>query len=286
MDFVTPPSAEKLGQIRLSAKFLLPAEEKPENLPPPSPPLPPVVAELPLPPVEELKPAVNLGDLTTPPTLQSYGELASEGPERLTELAMALEAHGEFSRALLAWERVVDLTKPNETQAAAAVSSIKRLRPTLPDWNGQPDAAISIVLSAGTGKKLAKTLSPILECVARDLEAASSGILKVKATVTTGRTSTLKGPVPVALSLVGAGKKPSATGTLSFTADSPDGLRAEILKTVFQLIRGQLSRTTAYTPPAALGEKEDPQSALNFRVTRLCWSEFAAGLNLPAQKKP
>ena len=286
MDFVTPPSAEKLGQIRLSAKFLLPAEEKPENLPPPSPPLPPVVAELPLPPVEEPKPAVNLGDLTTPPTLQSYGELASEGPERLTELAMALEAHGEFSRALLAWERVVDLTKPNETQAAAAVSSIKRLRPTLPDWNGQPDAAISIVLSAGTGKKLAKTLSPILEGVARDLEAASSGILKVKATVTTGRTNTVKGPVPVALSLAGTGKKPSATGTLSFTADSPDGLRAEILKTVFQLIRGQLSRTTAYTPPAALGEKEDPQSALNFRVTRLCWSEFAAGLNLPAQKKP
>lgn len=283
MDFVTPPSAEKLGQIRLSAKFLLPAEEKPENLPPPPPP---VVAELPLPPVEEPKPAVNLGDLTTPPTLQSYGELASEGPERLTELAMALEAHGEFSRALLAWERVIDLTKPNETQAAAAISSIKRLRPTLPDWNGQPEAAISIVLSAGTGKKLAKTLSPILEGVARDLEAASSGILKVKATVTTGRINTLKGPAPVALSLAGAGKKPSATGTLSFTADSPDGLRAEILKTVFQLIRGQLSRTTAYTPPAALGEKEDPQSALNFRVTRLCWGEFAAGLNLPAQKKP
>ncbi len=286
MDFVTPPSAEKLGQIRLSAKFSLPAEEKSENLPPPPLPPPPVVDELPLPPVEELKPAVNLGDLTTSPTLQSYGELASEGPERLTELAMALEAHGEFSRALLAWERVVDLTKPNETQAAAAISSIKRLRPTLPDWNGKPEAAISIVLSAGTGRKLAKTLSPILEGVARDLEAASSGILKVKATVTTGRTNTLKGPAPVALSLAGAGKKQSATGTLSFTADSPDGLRAEILKTVFQLIRGQLSRTTAYTPPAALSEKEDPQSALNFRVTRLCWSEFAAGLNLPAQKKP
>ena len=284
MDFVTPPSAETLEQARLSARLSPPARDESEKLPPPQPP--PAVVELPPPPAEEPKPVVDVGDLTTPPTLQSYGELAPEGPMHVMEVAEALEARGEFLRALLAWERVMDLTKPNEIQAAAALSSIKRLRPTLPDWNGKPEAAISIVLNAGTGKKQAKTLSPILEGVARDLEAASSGILKVKASVTAGRTNTLKGPAPVALCLTGAGKKPSTTETLSFTADAPDAMRAEILKTVFQLIRSHLSRTTAYTPPAALGEKEDPQSALNFRITRLCWSEFAAGLNLQQKKKP
>ena len=239
-----------------------------------------------MPSVEEPKPVVNVGDLTTQPTLQSYGELAPEGPQRLTEVAVELETRGEFLRALLAWERVIDLTKPSETQAAAAISSIKRLRPTLPDWNSSPEATISIVLNAGTGKKLAKTLTPVLENIARDLEAASSGILKVKATVTAGRSNTLKGPAPVALWLTGAGKNPSATETLSFTADAQDALRMEILRTVFLLIQNQLSRTTAYTPPASLSDGEDPQSALNFRVTRLCWSEFAAGLNLPPKKKP
>ena len=284
MDFVTPPSAEKLEQVRHWAKLSLPAEEQVEN--PSSPPPPPAVVEPPMPSVEEPKPVVNVGDLTTQPTLQSYGELAPEGPQRLTEVAVELETRGEFLRALLAWERVIDLTKPSETQAAAAISSIKRLRPTLPDWNSSPEATISIVLNAGTGKKLAKTLTPVLENIARDLEAASSGILKVKATVTAGRSNTLKGPAPVALWLTGAGKNPSATETLSFTADAQDALRMEILRTVFLLIQNQLSRTTAYTPPASLSDGEDPQSALNFRVTRLCWSEFAAGLNLPPKKKP
>lgn len=283
IDFVTPPSAEKMEQVRRWAKSSLPVDNEAENLPAPQPS--PVIAELPAPSVEEPTPQVNVGDLTIPATLQSYGEFAPEGAEQLAEVAEALEKQGEFLRALLAWERVIDLTKPTENQAATAISAIKRLRPTLPDWNSKPEAAITIVLHTGTGKKMAKTLAPIVENIARDLEAASSGILKVSVTVTAGKSNTLKGPAPVALWLTGAGKSSSATETLSFTLDSQDVLRTEILKTVFLLIQSQLSRTTAYTPPAALSEKEDPQSALNFRVTRLCWSEFAAGLNLPPKKK-
>lgn len=282
MDFVTPPSASRLEQVRLQVESLMPPEEKAENQPPPPPP----VQEPPPPPVEPPKPVVDVGDLTTPLTLQSYGEISTQGSDHLIEVAKALEERGEFPRALLAWERVVDLGKADETQAATAIASIKRLRPTLPDWNAKPEAKITIILNAGTGKKLAKTLTPILEGVAHDLEAASSGILKVKSTVTAGKTNTpSKSGTPVALSLSGSVKKPSSTETLSFTADSPDSLRAEILKTTFLLIRSQLTRSTAYTPPAALAEKEDPQSALNFRITRLCWSEFATGLNLPPKKQ-
>ena len=84
---------------------------------------------------------------------------------------------GEFQRALLAWERVIDLTKPDETQAAAAISAIKRLRPTLPNWNTSPESAIAIELHAGTGKTMAKTLTPVLESVARDVEAAVRALL-------------------------------------------------------------------------------------------------------------
>lgn len=284
MNFMTPPSAAELVIIRQKIESSLPQADQPENAisaPPAAPP-----PEPPPPPVEPPKPKIDLGDITTPPVLHNYGEITPLGSTHLIELAAALEEKGEFQRALLAWERVIDLTKPDATQAATAISAIKRLRPTLPDWNTKPEAAIAIELHAGTGKTMAKTLTPILEGIARDLEAAAAGIVKVKATVTAGKNTTTKGPVPVALWLSGPGKKPATTEVLSFTLESPDTLRQEAMKTVFLLVRSHLSRATAYTPPAALAAGEDPQSALNFRITRLCWSEFASALNPPQKKTP
>ncbi|GAA5124875.1 hypothetical protein JIN84_13290 [Luteolibacter yonseiensis] len=283
MDFMTPPSAAKLEEVRLRVEAELPPEEIAAVVPP-------VVVkepEPPPPPPEPPKPEIDLGDLATPPILQQYGERVPQGTEHLIELANALEEKGDFPRALLAWERVIDLARPDAAQAAGAISSIRRLRPTLPEWNTTPEAMIPIILYASTGKTNVKTLTPVLTGIAHDLEAASSGIVKVKAVVNAGKTSKSgKGPAPVALWLAGSVKKPSSTEVLSFTAKSPETLRAEILKTAFLLIQSQLVRTTAYTPIAALAEGEDPQSALNFRVTRLCWSEFAAGLNLPPKKQP
>lgn len=281
MDFLTPPSEARLAEVRAQVEASLPRKNPREDAISPLPAAPP-----PPPPVEEPKPEIELGDLTTPPTLQHYGELSPEGAAPMIALAAALEQEGHFQRALLAWERVIDLTKPDEAQAATAISSIKRLRPTLPDWNDSPEASIQVTLHAGTGKSQAKTLTPILEGVARDLEAASSGLLKVKPLVTVGKSKTTpKGPLPVALWLTGPDpKKSTSTEVLSFTMESPDTLRQEVLKTVFLLVRSHLSQATAYTPPAALAENEDPQSALNFRITRLCWSEFAAALNQPPKK--
>jgi len=279
LDFMTPPSEAALEQIRTKIESSLPRQHEidaaispPLAEPPPPPP----------PPAEPPKPPIDLGDLSTPPTLHDYGNLSTKGADYLIELATALEKNGEFQRGLLAWERVLDLTKPNETQAAMAISSIHRLRPTLPDWNTKPEAAIQITLHAGTGKKLAKTLTPILDEVARTLEISSSGIIKVKAKVTAGKTNTAANEAtPVALWFAGPDKKSPSTEVLSFTVNSPDAIRAEIYKTVFLVIRGHLSRTTAYRPPGAPRDGDDPQQALDSRVTRLAWSAFATNLNPP-----
>ena len=65
--------------------------------------------------------------------------------------------------------------------------------------------------------------TPVLEAVARDLEKASSGIVKVKPVVTVGKTnSSGKSPAPVALWLAGPDKKPVTTEVVSFTVDSPE----------------------------------------------------------------
>ena len=280
MDFVTPPSAAGLEAVRIRVKSTLPREEHTDDAI-----SVPAVAKEPAPPPVVEEPEIELGDLTTPPTLQSYSERSPQGPSHLIELATGLEEKGEFQRALLAWERILDLATPDASQAAIAISAIKRLRPTLPPWNSKAEAGILITLHAGTGKKQAAKLAPILEGVARDLEAASSGIVKVTATVTAGKTSTsAKGPTPVALWLTGPDKKSTATETLSFTVASPETLRQDIQKTVFQLISSHLSRTARFTPPAPLDEGEDPLVALQFRVTRLCWNDFATTLNLPLLK--
>lgn len=285
MDFLTPPSQAKLEEIRIKVESSLPRADQVDD----AISVPVIVKEPepPPPPPEEPKLAVDLGDLNASPILQLYGDRSPQGSAHLIELAVALEEASEPRRALLAWERVLDLTKPDEAQAATAISSIKRLRPTLPDWNSKPETTIAITLHANTGKKLAKALTPVLEAAARDLEKASSGIIKVKPVVTVGKTnSSGKSPAPVALWLAGPDKKTSTTEVVTFKVDSPDQLRHEVLKTVFLLIQSHLGRATAYTPPTALVDAEDPLIALNFRVTRLCWSEFAAAMNQPQKKPP
>jgi hypothetical protein len=279
-DFLTPPSAEKLQEVRARVESSFPQTGRVEAVTPePAKP-----TDSPEPVVESApEPTIDLGDLSLPPTLTLYGDRSPQGAAALIALAAALEEKGQFQRALLAWERVLDLSKPSETETNTAISSIKRLRPTLPDWNTDPAKKIPVVLHAGTGKKMAGTLTPVLEQVAREVEKASAGLVKVTTSVTAGK-SNAKGASPVALWLSGPAKSTVSTEVLSFTVDSPDALHREVLTTIFQLVRGFLSQTTSYTPPAALAEKENPEDALNHRITRLCWNEFAASLNLPPKK--
>jgi len=283
-DFLTPPSEAQLAVIRGQVEVRLSQQDSvPEPEPPPAPePIPaePVA-------VEEPKKEIDLGDLSAAPELTLYAERSPEGSPSLIELAKALEEKGHFSRALLAWERVIDLTRPDGEQSAAAFGAIRRIHPTLPSWNLDPTKAIPVTLHAGTGKSMAKKLRPVLEEVAQELGKASSGILIFSAKVTAGKTDlTANGPTPVALWLAGPSKDSTSTEVLSFTVESKDNLRLDVLKTIFQLMRGHLNQTTSYTTPAALANEEDPLDALSYRFTRLCWHEFGESLRLPPEKDP
>lgn len=284
MDFMTPPSEARLEAIRVKTESSFPRADQTDDAisvpvlvkPPPPPP-----------PVEPPKPPLELGDLALPPVLNGYAELAPKGAEHLIEVARALEEKGEFQRALLAWERVLDRTKPDVSQATAAVSSIRRLRPTLPDWNAKPEAAVQITLQAGTGKKLSKPLAKELETMARELAAASSGILKVKTNVTVGKASAAgKGAAPVALWITGRDKKTSSTEVVSFTTASAETLPVDLRKTLFQLVRSNVAKSPGAIMPAALADGENPTETMAHRVTRLSWSELATRLNEPEKKSP
>ena len=76
--------------------------------------------------------------------------------------ARLMEDNGNFELALLAWERVVDMSKADASQRDQALLAIQRLRATLPDWNSDPSRALEIVLHAGAGKTTAEALTPAI----------------------------------------------------------------------------------------------------------------------------
>jgi hypothetical protein len=279
-DFLTPPSAEKIAQARQEAARIgmvttpndLSIQPTAQDEQPPKP------AELEV----QKEPEINLGSLETSPGLEAYAVDSQQGADHLTKLAMALEARGSFQRALLAWERVVDLGKADADTQLKAVESIKRLRPTLPSWNIDPEGSIPLVLHAGTGPATAPALKSLLEESAHLLGKASDGIVVVTPEIAVGKKAVdASGPAPIAVWFSGPAKDSPSSEVLSFTVADPAALRDQLLRTLYKLVTTQLSGKTAYTPPLTLQSTDEPVEALTNRVTRLCWREMAAALNLP-----
>jgi len=276
MNFLTPPSEARLNEIREEALASLPASRLEDdaisiNVAPPDDTItiPDTTAQV--------EPA-DLGDITSPPVLDSYSDRAPEGSVKLLALAAALEKAGAFQRALLAYERILDLSESDPEQIQSAVSSIRRLKPTLPDWNADPETATQAVIHIGTGEKFAEVLPDIIAEITRDLNTSSSGIVRFTHELHIGRTiQNAEAPTPVALWITGPGEDALSTDVLSFTTDEPETLRNDLTKTYFNLVRGHLSKTASYNPaPEAL---DDPLAAMESHITRLLWKEFGKSLN-------
>ncbi|MFM2198040.1 MAG: hypothetical protein RLZZ505_1472 [Verrucomicrobiota bacterium] len=275
MDFLTPPSEARLSEIRAEALASLPVSRMEDDAisikiaPPDS-------ADAIPDSTHQMEP-VDLGDIKSAPVLDTYSDRAPEGSAKLISLAFALEQAGAFQRALLAYERILDLSESDPEQIQSAVSAIRRLKPTLPDWNEDPTKATQAVLHIGTGEKFAEVLPEILAEITRDLNTASSGIVRFSHELHIGRTiQTTDAPTPVAIWITGSGDDAISTDVLSFTTDDPQTLRNDLLKTTFNLIRGHLSKAASYNPaPEAL---DDPLAALESHITRLLWHEFGGTL--------
>jgi len=275
MDFLTPPSEARLGQIRAEALASLHVsriEDDAISVKVPVTDRDPTLTD----PIH-LEP-VDLGDIKSPPVLDTYSDRAPEGAAKLIALGRALEGEGAFQRALLAYERVLDLSQPDPEQIQSALAAIRLLRPTLPRWNNDKAAALPVVIHVGTGEKFADILPEILGQITADLNSASSGLNDFSFKLHIGRSiRTTDAPTPVALWITGTGEKAPSTDVLSFTTDDPEILNADLLKIIFNLIRAHLSKSASYNPaPEAM---DDPMAALGSNITRLLWKEFGTILN-------
>ncbi len=283
MDFLTPPSTAQIAVIRQQSEAALsrPQIQAPQPVKQAAPE-PPVPA-----PEKRPDPAGEKNDVPPSPSLNTYAELAAKGSRHLIELATLLENAGEFPRALVAWERVIDSATPNLRQATAAIAAIKRLRAKVPLWNNNPATAIPIVINASSSSKLDKSLKPAVEQAAHDLQRASSGIMLVTTNVSIPRkTSSKNAPATVELWLTGPDDKSSSTPTLSFTVTKPEDLQADVLARIFRITSNRLGQNHAFTPVPPMAKDEAALYALAFHITRLRWQEFALSLNAPKAARP
>jgi hypothetical protein len=282
IDFLTPPSAAELEKIHRKTIASLPISKVQTEVTDADPVAVTSTEPSGSEPSLIYSGAVDVGELTPPTALDTYSERAPDGAAKLLKLAAELELQKSPQRALLANERVLDLSQANPQQIYLALNNIGRINQTLPAWNQDTKAAHPIVIHIGTGKKFAKILPKIMESVTEELDRSSSGLIQCKVELNIGESiRATDAPTPVAVWMTGKEKKSPSTDVLSFTTNNPDNLHNELLKTLFNLIRGHLSETTSYNPaPEAI---DDAKTALSSNITRLLWNEFGKKLN-PAPK--
>lgn len=284
IDFLTPPSAAKLEEIRKKTIASLPISKSQPEVTAVATPAIPNIEQSANDPTVVYAGTVDIGDLSPPKTLDTYSERAPDGAAKLLKLAADLEQQNAPQRALLANERVLDLSQANPQQIYLALHNIRRISPTLPAWNQDTKASQSIVIHIGTGQKFAKVLPEMMESIIQEVHRSSSGLIQCKVELNIGQSiRTNDAPTPVAVWMTGKSKSSPSTDVLSFTSNNPETLRKELLKTIFNLIRGQLSKSTSYNPaPEAI---DDPQIALASNITRLLWNEFGKNLNPPPKAR-
>ena len=179
-DFTTPPSPDELELISKQWN-----EEQPEakssntdadtNKDESNQPLineePEVIEEV-------ILPLLPAGDLTRSPSLSEYGIFNDKGSAELIRLAEYLTEQEFPQRALLAWERVLDMTSPNDQQREQAILAISQLKKTLSPWGADPLAATELNLNVNTQVKDPAALKETILAIAAMINQSSDFIIK------------------------------------------------------------------------------------------------------------
>lgn len=283
-EFIAPPTPEEL--VEVSTEW----EKNRPNIPPPQPINAALLAdtkpEQPITPatVNERPEEITVGNLDESPGLAAYGAHGDKGTDAMVALATLLETKGEFQRGLLAWERVIDTTEPDDEQRAVATTAINRLKTGLPPWNPDPSDEIVITLRAGATLKDKAILTKALEQAAETINQASGHILKVETKASIGKVRGKRPPrVPVAIWFSRQPKgsdTPAETPPISFMADPSQDkmLVAQIEAGVYALVRTHLKTNTSFSPLPEYPSGAKPADLLNLHITRLMWREFATSL--------
>jgi len=219
----------------------------------------------------------DLGDLEASPGLGSYRDFGKmNSTQRLLELSSTLRARGQFQRALLALERVMDSSKADSEAIGEAATGIAALTPTLPRWNIDATAEISLSLNIGSARAPSDSLKKAALEVATLIRESSSDQLEIIPKITSSKSSDALEDSPVALWLATISEEPASSAVVTVkVSDDETAAIEELALAVFQAVRGHLVRQ-GYPKPLPL--RASGRDLLAVHVTRLMWRDFARSL--------
>ncbi len=224
---------------------------------------------------------LRLGDLESAPGLGEYSELASLGAAHLILAAEELENRGNFPRAHLAWERVIDTCDPTPEERSKVGDALQRIRPTLPRWNIDPSGEYPLLLQLGTTRTTDTALSLVTTDVADFLHKESSDLVAIVPHITTSRVRGTPQQSPIALYFSGTGedeKNQSELTSINPPTNEPETLRLEMLAALYTLVQQRVAGLDTLTPPAPAAHPERPEIDFERNLTRLHWQYFARSL--------
>ncbi|MEO1856180.1 MAG: hypothetical protein ABGY95_02285 [Rubritalea sp.] len=282
-DFTTPPDNKAV------AKSVSEWKRK-------HPPLPARERALPSPlPVESVKkkpekpaiPQIPLGQLATTPSLKHFREHHEFGTESFIQLAIQLEARQKLAHALLAWERVIDSSDPNEGQSQQARQAITALRTTLPIWNTDSEGNFDLILHIHTPTEHKSQTSALLAQLSNDIREASSYQVAPQVLIKTVPQRDGYPSPPIRVWLSSTGKEPKETPQLTLHLNEGEApLDEQLYMAIYRSIAGQLQNNSELMPPATLSAKETPRQSLTTNLTRLHWKELCQSLHVKQEKAP
>ena len=275
MDFMTPTAEE------------LPPEDFGDNLAGGAPVMQPKIKDgpkinLPLQPTEDELPIIaeitdeDLGDLESAPGLAEYRDFARKNsPEQLLALSSTLQARGDFQRALLSLERVIDTCQTSSAELKQASSEIAALSPTLPRWNVDPSSETEIVLNFGSTKNNSEKVKEAALEIATLIRKHSGDQLEITPKVEVrAAPEGIENP-PIALWISGPEKDQGQTGLFSVRVTEND-LTEALISGTFSSIRGYLVNL-GYPFQDQLQDHK-PRELLAHHITRLMWRDLATAL--------
>ncbi len=279
MDFMTPGQLvllpEDMGEELIEESAVLqPKIEgpsihellgRPEPTPSPDDTLTPEVPEI----SDE-----ELGDLESAPGLDTYRDFAqSNDAARLLQLSSTLRARGQFQRALLAFERVIDSAASHPVELEDAGKGIKALSPTL-EWNIDPNFKIPLILRIGTETKSSEALKTAALEVATLIRDASGDLLEVTPLISSGDAKNSSGEIRTSLGT--SGDNPSSTMEVTVAGSEDSKAMTESLAlAVFSAVRIHLTGLNFPEPHGLEGSGTD---FLTQQITRLMWRDLASSL--------
>lgn len=224
----------------------------------------------------------DLGDLDAAPGLAAYRSFArQEAPSRVFELSSTLRARGQFQRALLALERVIDTSEPDPEALAEAAKGITALAPTLPQWNVDPIAELPLNLHLSSARDAPESVKAAALKVATLIKKSSGDQLEIIPKILSNGTKNALPDSPLALWLATTGDQSASTAVITLrVTDDAEAAFAEIAKAVSQAVRSRLVKEEYVTPPPLKATSEE---LISVYITRLMWRDFAQSLVNPAE---